>query len=112
MQDPKEKAQAQIADDNLARAKGHSPEQVQARQRVAKIFAEMHLPADAHAAGLSAIDYAMPLNTVNGRKVDVNNPKSGFLGLGRRPAYLVSTRFAPKKPEDPIYALEYCPLKT
>ncbi len=102
-----------IADDNLARAKGNSPEHIEARRRVAKMFAEMHLPADAHEGRLSTIDYTMPLNAVNGRKVDVNNPKNGgFLGLGRRLAYLVSARFVPKKPEDPIYALEYSPLKT
>ena len=99
-----------IADDNLARAKGHSPEQVEARQRVARLFARMHLKDQ---APLAAIDFTQPLTSLNAQKIDVANPKSkGFLGLGNKPAYLVTQNFPPKKPDDPLYALEYFPLRT
>lgn len=31
--------------------------------------------------------------------------------MGRKPAYLVSQKFPPKGAEDPIYCLQYLPLK-
>jgi hypothetical protein len=102
-------------DDALARGKGAAPEQVEARRRVARMFCEIHLAeekAEDRGARLAGVDYGMPVATVNGRGVDVGNPKGkGFLGMGRKPAYWVSERFAPKGAEDPIYALEYYPVK-
>jgi hypothetical protein len=102
-------------DDALARAKGAAPEQVAARQRVAKLFCEIHFTAESaevRAGHLASIDYSAPLAPINARTVDPQNPKAkGLFGLGRKPAYLVSARFPPRKPEDPIYALEYFPVK-
>lgn len=117
-----EKASAEAAkqaelwakDDALARAKGSGAEQVAARQRVAKLFCGIHFStetADVMANRLAAIDYSAPLRAVNGRTIDVQNPRAkGFLGLGRTPAYFVSARFPPQKADDPIYALEYFPV--
>ena len=55
----------------------------------------------------------MPVTNVNARTVDASKPKkNGLFGFGRkRPAYLVSKHLPPTKPDDPIYALEYYPLK-
>ena len=114
-----EKAKAKAAqmqnDDKLARAKGSSPEQLIARQHVAAFFREAHCPTDApevRAAHLAAIDYGAPVATINGRTVDLQSPRAkGLLGLGRKPAYWVSERFPPKSAEDPIYALEFFPVK-
>jgi hypothetical protein len=104
-----------LKDDALARAKGAKPEQVAARQRLAKFFCDSHFAAESaelRAGRLAQIDYTAPLATVNGRTVDVQNPKAkGFLGMGRKPAYFVSATYPPQTPEDPIYALEYFPLK-
>jgi len=118
--DPAAAAQAKsdvwLKDDALARAKGAAAPQLAARQRVARLFCDIHLAAeteDARAAHLACIDYAAPVATVNARNIDVQNPRAkGLLGLGRKPAYLVSARFPPQKPEDPIYALEYFPIKS
>ena len=117
--DPSVAAQAQadncLRDDAQAQAKGSTPEQRAARHRVAQLFCEIHLASDAPEARstrLAVIDYSAPVAVINGRGVDLQNPKAkGFLGLGRKPVYLVSTRFIPQKPEDPIYALEYIPVK-
>jgi hypothetical protein len=114
--DSQAKADAWLKQDLVARSKGSSPEQIEARKGVARLFCEMHFPADTPAARdarLAQIDYTQPLSPANGRTVDTGNPKaSGFLGMGRKPAYLVSAQFLPKKPEDPIYALQYIPLKS
>jgi hypothetical protein len=108
-------ADAWMRDSALAQAKGSTPDHIAARQRVARLFCEIHLPADApdaRAAHLASIDDSAPVANINGRTVDLQNPKAkGFLGLGRKPAYIVSERFPPQKPEDPIYALEYFPVK-
>ena len=32
---------------------------------------------------------------------------TGFLGMGRKPAYRKSEKLPPKKDDEPIYALEY-----
>ncbi len=109
------KADALMKDDTLARAKGNTPDQLAARQRVASLFCDIHFPAEtaaARAARLATLDYSAPVTNLNGRAVDLQNPRAkGLLGLGRKPAYLVSARFPPQKPEDPIYALEYFPVK-
>ncbi len=98
-------------DDALARAKGNAFEQVEARQRVARLFCELHLPDDAPAqrdARLAAIDYQMPLAAINARGKDLSAPRSGRLfNFGRKPSYLVSTRFPPKTDAEPLYTLEY-----
>jgi hypothetical protein len=116
----REKASAEAAkqaevwakDDALARGKGASAEQVEARRRVARLFCEIHFAGEAAAARLELVDFVMPVATVNGRGVDVENPKGkGILGMGRKPAYWVSERFPPKVAEDPIYALEYYPVR-
>jgi hypothetical protein len=108
-------ADARAADDALARSKGATPEHAAARQRVAALFCDTHLPAEpaaARAARLAKIDYASPVVTTNARGVDVSNPRAkGFLGIGRKPAYLLSEKYPPKGPDDPIYALEYLPAK-
>ena len=111
----KAKADAWTKDDALARAKGNTPEQIEARKRVAKLFCEIHLPDEKPAdrdARLAKIDYTQPLFPNNARGIDVNAPKgTGFLGMGRKPSYLVSVKYPPQKPEDPIYALEYYAVK-
>ena len=108
-------ADALYRDDALAQSKGESPEHRQARQRVARLFCELHLPDDTPAdrdTRLAAIDYTFPVTSTNARGVDVNNNKSkGFLGMGRKKAYIISLRYPPQKPEDPVYALEYTPIK-
>ena len=78
------KADAWMKDDLLARSKGATPEQVEARKRVARLFCEMHFPADTPAARdarLAPIDYTQPISPANGRTVDTSNPKAppGFL---------------------------------
>jgi hypothetical protein len=102
-------------DDALARAKGAGVDQIEARRRVAKLFCDIHFPADSAevvANRLAFIDYSAPVITINGRAVNLENAKAkGLFGLGRKPAYLVSSRFPPQKPEDPIYVLEYFPVK-
>jgi hypothetical protein len=109
-------ADALQKDHALALAKGHSPEQIEARKRVYKTFSEQHLPQEKPEniqALAAAIDYTQPLVSMNARGIDVNNPKSkGMLGLGRKPAYLLSQQFPPKTDADPLYALEYFPLKS
>ena len=104
-----------MQDDALARAKGSTPEQVAARQRMAKLFCGMHFSRESEelrGQRLALIDYTAPITSVNGRSVDLQNPKSkGFMGMGRKPAYFISATFPPQKPEDPIYALEYYPVK-
>lgn len=106
----RKQADAYAADDGLARSKGATPEQVAARQRVVKLFCGIHFVNEP--VEVAQVDYAEPVRTINGQGQDLQNPKSrGFMGLGRKPAYLVSAKFPPKKPEEPIYALEYFPLK-
>ena len=113
--DARAKADAWMKDDNLARAKGSTPEQIDARKRVAKLFCDMHLPTEKPPqidARLAQIDYTQTVTTTNGRQKKLDDPKgTGFLGFGRKPAYLVSTQCPPKTDADPIYALEYFPLK-
>ena len=112
---PKEKADAMIQDDSLARSKGNGPEQIEARRRVALLFCKCHLPKETpelQANRLAMIDYTSPVISTNAKGIDINNPKRGFLGMGRKPAYFISEAIPPKKPEDPVYALEYFPLKT
>ena len=112
-------ARAQAAklqqDHKLALSKGQSPAQIEARQRVVNVFWEQHLPhkkPDALQAFAARVDLTQPLVSMNARGLDVNNPKAkGLLGLGRKPAYLLSPQFPPKSDTDPIYALEYFPLK-
>src|SRR5512140_3112455 len=93
-------ADALQKDHALALAKGHSPEQIEARKRVYKIFCEQHLPNEKPEniqALAPQIDYTQPVVCMNARGLDVNNPKSkGMLGLGRKPAYLLSQQFPPK----------------
>ncbi|HUO10732.1 MAG TPA: hypothetical protein VM008_20695 [Phycisphaerae bacterium] len=112
--DARAKADAWMKDDNLARAKGSSPEQVEARKRVARLFCEIHLPdekPDQIGARLTQFDYTQTVTTTNGRLKNLEDPKAGFLGFGRKPAYIVSARCPPKTDTDPIYALEYFPVK-
>ena len=101
-------------DHSLALAKGQTPEQVEARKRVVKVFFEQHLPAekpDAVEAFLQSVDCTQPLVSMNARGVDVQNPRGkGLLGLGRKPAYVLSKQFPPHSETDPIYALEYYPV--
>ena len=103
-------------DHALALAKGSSPEQIEARKRVVKVFCEQHLPhekPDVLQSFYSRVDHTQPLVSMNARGIDVQNPKSrGFLGIGRKPAYLLSQQFPSRTDTDPIYALEYFPLKT
>jgi hypothetical protein len=77
------------------------------------LFCEIHFgKSEGHAGRLAEVDYALPVATVNGHGVDLVNPKGKeFFGMGRKPAYWVSERFPPKTAEDPIYALEYFPVK-
>ncbi len=109
-------ADALQKDHLLGMAKGHSPDQIAARKRVYKTFCDQHLPNEKpeNIQALAArIDYTQPMLSTNARGIDVNNPKSkGLLGLGRKPAYLLSQQFPPKSDSDPIYALEYFPLKS
>ena len=103
-------------DHKLALAKGQTPEQIEARKRVVNVFWEQHLPhekPDALQAFSGRVDYTQPLVSMNARGLDVQNPKGkGLLGLGRKPAYLLSQQFPPHTDADPIYALEYFPLKS
>jgi len=113
--DAQAKADGWMKDDTLARTKGSLPEQVEARKRVARLFCQIHLPDEKppeRDARLAVIDYTQPLFPNNARGIDINAPKStGFLGMGRKPAYIVSVKFPPRKPDDPVYALEYFPVK-
>ena len=101
---------------DLARSKENTPDSVEARKRVAKQFSDIHLQSDSpadRAASLARIDYAMPVTNVNARNIDINKPKkNGIFGFGRAPAYLISKHLPPTKPDDPIYALEYYPVKS
>jgi hypothetical protein len=110
------KADQFMKDDQLARTKGDSPEQVEARKRVAALYLEMHYPQESGAEIekiLSVIDYQMTVSTTNGRFVDMENPKGiGFLGFGRKPCYLVSKAYPPHDEQQPIYALEYFAVET
>ena len=111
--DPRIKAQADalIEQDALARAKGKTPEQIEARRAVVDIFCRMHLP-DAPPTLRDGVDYEQPVAGVNGRTASLENPKGGGLfGLGAKPSYLVSKTVPPKSDEDPIYALQYFPRK-
>jgi hypothetical protein len=114
--DAKAKADALMKDDTLARSKGNAPEQVEARKRVVKLFCEIHLSDEKppeRDARLAKIDYTQPLFPNNVRGLDVEAPKrAGFMGLGRKPAYIVSAKYPPKTAEDPIYALEYYAVKS
>jgi hypothetical protein len=98
-------------DDTLARTKGKTPEQIEARKRVAALYLELHYPQvkpDEIQNVLAVIDYEMTVSTTNGRYVDLEKPKgTGFMGFGRKPQYLVSKAYPPKEEKDPIYALEY-----
>lgn len=109
------KADRFMKDDQLSRSKGKTPEHIEARKRVAALFCELHLAhetPEAVKSHLDAIDYTMPLGPTNARGIDLEHPKgAGFLGMGRKPAYLASKEFAPKSENEPIYALEYYPLK-
>jgi hypothetical protein len=102
-------------DHELALVKGQSPEQIEARKRVVRLFFELHLPdetPDAVEAFLQRVDCTQPLVSMNARGIDVQNPKArGFLGLGRKPAYLLSKRYAPAQDTDPLHALEYYPAQ-
>ena len=102
-------------DHALALAKGQTPEQIEARKRVVKVFFEQHLPEEKPEgveAFLARVDLKEPLVSMNARGIDPQNPKSrGLLGMGRKPAYVLSKQFAPKSESDPVYALEYYPVK-
>jgi hypothetical protein len=112
----KVKADQLLQDHDLGRAKGQSPEQIAARKRVVEVFLEQHLPeepAEALATLKAGVDYTQPLVSTNARGIDIAKPKGkGFLGMGRKPAYLLSKRFAPRGESDPMYALEYFPVTT
>jgi hypothetical protein len=111
----KAKNDAAVKDDALAREKGSTPAHIEARKRVAALFCDIHFPADKPAARevrLAPIDYTQPVSPANGRTVAANSSKpAGFFGMGRKPAYLVSEAYPPKTPEEPIYALQYIPIK-
>lgn len=102
-------------DDQLARTRGETPEQVEARKRVAALYCELHFPQEPPAdigKILAAIDYQMTVTTLDGRSVDMENPKGiGFLGFGRKPTYLLSKAHPPRD-QQPIYALEYFAVET
>lgn len=110
------KSDAAQQDYKLAVNKGSSPDHIDARRRVARTFCEIHFPKETPADlqhRLDAIDYSQTLAVVNARGIDVDNPKrTGFLGIGGKLAYYVGAAIPPKQPGDPIYALEYHPLKT
>ncbi|HEY4329746.1 MAG TPA: hypothetical protein VGN88_08415 [Phycisphaerae bacterium] len=112
----KAKADTMGKDDAQARVKGNTPEQVVARKRMANLFLDAHFSDESpetRQARLARIDFNMPLFTVNGRGLDFDNPKSkGLLGMGRKPSYMVSSKYPPKTPQEPIYALEYYSLKS
>jgi hypothetical protein len=108
---------AQLQKDHaLGLAKGPSPEQVEARKRVFKVFCEQHLPGEKpeNIQALAAqIDYTQPMVSMNARGIDVNNPQAkGLLGMGRKPAYVISQQFPARSDADPIFALEYYPRKS
>ncbi len=109
------KADGFLKDDTLARAKGKTPEQIAARKRVAATFCQWHLPNEKPEdlqKLYDQIDYDMPVGPTNGRNRDLEHPKgTGLLGMGRKPAFIQSKAFHPHKPDDPIYCLEYFPLK-
>lgn len=102
-------------DHALALAKGSSPEQIEARHRVVKVFCEQHLPhekPETLQALYSRVDYTQPLVSMNARGIDVVNPKArGLLGMGRKPAYLLSQQFPSASDTAPVYALEYFPVQ-
>ena len=101
-------------DDTLARTKGSSPHQVEARRRVVTQFCEIHFPedtADQRSARLADIDCTRPTTIRNGRTVNLANPKSKSL-FASKPAYLVSAKYPPASADAPIYALEYFPLRS
>jgi hypothetical protein len=110
------KAEQLQQDHKLALAKGQTPAQIEARQRVVNAFCQQHLPQEkpeALQALMARVDCTQPLVSMNARGIDVQNPKAkGLLGLGRKPAYLLSQQFPPQTDADPIYALEYIPLKS
>jgi len=108
------KADGLQKDHSLGLAKGQSPEQVEARKRVVKVFFEQHLPEEtpeAVEAFLQTVDSTQPVVSMNARGIDVQNPRGkGLMGFGRKPAYLLSKQFLPHTETDPIYALEYYPV--
>jgi hypothetical protein len=107
----KVKSDAIANDDALAREKGSTPAHIEARKRVADLFCTQHFPRDTPAAidaRLAAIDFSQPVFPTDGRAA---SKPAGFFGLGRKPAFLVSDAFPPKAPTDPIYALQYIPIK-
>src|SRR5689334_19899287 len=109
--DPKKLAEKLLAEYLKSCAKGNSPEQIEFRKSAAKQFARIHLRAGESDPQLANIDFSHPVTTVNAQTINHANPKSrGFLGLGKKPSYLLTQNFPPKKPEDPYYALEYFPL--
>lgn len=110
-----EKGERLKRDHELALAKGQDPEQIEARKRVVQIFFEQHLPdepPEVVAAFLQKVDCTQPVVSMNARGIDVQNPKArGFLGFGRKPAYVVSKKYVPAHDHDPIHALEYYPVQ-
>lgn len=115
--DAKAKADAFKKDDDLALAAGNSPEQVEARQKTARLYCEIHLPEEKPAdrdARLAGVNYSMPVRNIDGRLVNMNPPKkNGFMGIGAKPTpqYWVSNFLPAKGPDDAIYAFEYFPVK-
>jgi hypothetical protein len=94
----------------LGAAKGGSPDHTAARRTIIMDFLGFHVPKTAANPQpfLATVDFAQPVRIVNGRALDIDNPKAtGFLGLGRKPAYLRSEKMLPQKDDDPLYALEY-----
>jgi hypothetical protein len=115
--DAQARADALVQDDTLAQSKGTTPEHIEARKRVAKLFCDIHLAKENAAtrdAHLAAIDYTCPVVIINARTVESAAPKKAgfFAGFRRKPNHLLSTAFPPKKPDDPVYALEYFVPKT
>lgn len=113
--------QAQAEADELARLHqlaartGTSAEQQASRRQVVQIFWNAHLPDKTPTeieTYLLSIDISQPVQVINARGLDTSaTPTRGFLGLGAKPRYLLSQRFPPQTPDDPVYALKATPAK-
>jgi hypothetical protein len=109
-------ADALLKDDALAQSKGSTPEHIDARKRVARLYCEIHMPAESAAdrdARLATVDYTCPVTNINARGMDPNAPrKGGLFGFRRASTIWVSAQLPPENPEDPVYALEFFALKS
>jgi hypothetical protein len=94
----------------LGATKGNSPDHAAARRTTILDFLGFHDPKTAAKPDpfLATVDFSQPVRIVNGRTLDIANPKAtGLFGMGRKPSYLKSEKMPPKKEDDPLYALEY-----